>query len=241
MTTDREASRKYYAELFGWSYRESDMGPMGTYVVIKGGDREFGGMVPLEAEHGMPSHFMSYLTVEDVDAVCEKVPGLGGKVAVPAMEIPRTGRFAVLADAQGAYFSPFKYGFEPEAPPEGPPPHGTVCWVELLTTDPEAAASFYGEVCGWTTRSQDMGESGKYWMYMRGEEMMAGMMKLPPGAEAPPNWMVYFAVDDVDSAAKKAESLGSKLWVPPRDIPGMGRFSVVGDPQGTVFGIFQAK
>ena len=68
-----------------------------------------------------------------------------------------------------------------------------------------------------------------------GEEGLGGIMSRPPQAEGtPPNWGVYVTVDDVDATVRKAEELGGKILVPPTDIPTVGRFCVLQDPQGAV-------
>lgn len=110
--------------------------------------------------------------------------------------------------------------------------HGAFSWCELMTTDSAAAKAFYTQLFGWDT--EDMAMPGMtYTVVKTGGCGIGGIMSIPKEAEGmPPAWGVYVTVDDVDLTAKKAEQLGAKLCVPPRDIPGVGRFCVIQDPQG---------
>jgi len=103
-----------------------------------------------------------------------------------------------------------------------------------MTTDVEGAKKFYTQLFGWET--EDMpSENMSYTITKIGDEGVGGIMPLPPEAEGvPPHWGVYITVDDVDATASKAEELGGKIHVPPTDIPNVGRFCVIQDPQGSV-------
>lgn len=108
-TTDPEAAGKFYSQIFGWDYQEMKM-PMGTYHVIKSGGREIGGMMktPPQVE-GMPPAWVSYVTVDNVDETAKKVESAGGKIIVPAMDIPEVGRMIVFQDPQGATLAAITY------------------------------------------------------------------------------------------------------------------------------------
>jgi uncharacterized protein len=117
---------------------------------------------------------------------------------------------------------------------------GRFVWYELMTTDVSAAADFYGKVVGWTAK--DSGMPGMdYRLFHSGESMVAGLMVQPEESRkmgTPPSWLGYVAVDDVDTASKEVAARGGSVFVEPRDIPGIGRFSVVGDPQQAVIALF---
>ena len=114
---------------------------------------------------------------------------------------------------------------------------GTPVWYELTTSDPDAAQRFYTKVVGWSVA--DSGMPGMdYRIAKAGEAMVAGMM-LPPAEGIPPNWAIYFAVDDCDKTAATAGAAGAKVCMQPTDIPGVGRFAVLTDPQGAAFSILQ--
>jgi len=119
--------------------------------------------------------------------------------------------------------------------------HGRFIWYELITTDPKAAQSFYGDVVGWTF--EDMpGDGFTYTVASAGGNGVGGLMLIPPEAKAmgaPPHWSGYVYVDDCDAAAEKIKGLGGSVIRPPSDIPSVGRFAVVADPHGAVFEIMK--
>ena len=238
MTKDKDKALKFYTSLFGWNVHEEDMGEMGKYPMIGVGETWLGGVVSLKDEN-VPPHWIAYVTVPDVDAAAVKAEELGGKVFVPPTDIPKVGRFTAIADPQGATIYPFK--FSGKIPPEieGMPPAGFFCWNELLTSDPQAASGFYQEIFGWEVTSSEMGEVGTYWMYKRGGKEEAGMMKMPPQVEAPPHWLPYVSVDNVDATVKKCEELGGKVYCQPTNIPEIGRFAVLADPGGAAIAVFR--
>jgi hypothetical protein len=104
-TRDLGAAKKFYTELLGWQLEESNVAGM-SYIEIVAGGEHIGGMYQMTAENGgAPSHWMSYVEVEDVDDRAEKAAELGGKVCVPPTDIPNVGRFCVITDPTGATFS----------------------------------------------------------------------------------------------------------------------------------------
>lgn len=118
---------------------------------------------------------------------------------------------------------------------------GLFAWYELLTTDVAAAIGFYSKVVGWTTRPFSDGKE-PYTMWVNGESPIGGVMTLPEEAKqmgAPPHWMAHVFVADVDASVEQARSLGAEVYVPPTDVPTVGRFSVIADPTGAVISLFK--
>lgn len=118
---------------------------------------------------------------------------------------------------------------------------GTFVWYELMTEDVKAAEAFYAEVLGW-----HMADAGHpvmaYTLACVGEIRVGGIMALPDEVRAHggrPHWIGYVAVGDVDAKAAEIERLGGTVHRAPADIPGIGRFSVVADPQGAGFVLFR--
>ena len=112
--------------------------------------------------------------------------------------------------------------------------HGAFSWSELMTTDPQAATEFYGQLFGWTITTEAMPQ-GPYHLLKIGEASVGGIMGMPPNAgPMPPMWGCYVTVDDIDQTAQHCGELGGKVLMPPTDIPGVGRFAVLQDPQGAV-------
>lgn len=112
--------------------------------------------------------------------------------------------------------------------------HGAFSWNELMTTDVAGAKAFYGELFGWQMQDEPMPE-GTYTMLKAGDHEVGGLMAMPTDAAgAPPAWGAYVTVDNVDQQTVRAEQLGGKVILPPRDIPDVGRFAVISDPQGAM-------
>ncbi|MDP9121370.1 MAG: VOC family protein [Acidobacteriota bacterium] len=239
MTTDLAKALRYYQDLFGWEIKSVDMGPAGTYPMVHVAGDDWGGFVELDASHrGIPSHWVPYVVVESVDRAVELAERLGGKVAVPGRDIPGVGRFAVVVDPTGGVSSPFR----PEKPAgegyQGLPRPGTFCWEELLATDPESAALFYGEVYDWKVISQEQPGMGTYHHWKRGDKDAGGMLHKPAGT-GPSAWLPYIAVDDVEAKAARVRELGGKVLREAAEVPGIGRFAVTADPTGAIVGLFK--
>ena len=118
---------------------------------------------------------------------------------------------------------------------------GRFVWYELMSNDLAAARAFYGQVVGWGATDSQM-PNMTYWLFTQGEEQVAGLMDIPPEARAmgaPPSWLGYIAVDDVDAASAAVAAAGGSVLHPTTEIPNMLRFTVVADPGGAVFGLLQ--
>jgi len=112
--------------------------------------------------------------------------------------------------------------------------HGAFSWNELMTTDITAAKSFYSELFGWKLKDEDSGDMA-YTMASAGDREVAGMMEIPDETKGmPPSWGGYVTVDNVDQQIERARKLGAKTVVEPKDIPNIGRFAVITDPQGAM-------
>ena len=117
--------------------------------------------------------------------------------------------------------------------------HGAFSWSELTTTDPKAAATFYGGLFGWTFKNMGP-EMGDYHVASVGETMIAGVMSMPPGAPPmPPAWGCYVTVTNLDASVARCAELGGKTLVPPMDVPTVGRMAVIQDPQGATLSLMQ--
>ena len=115
--------------------------------------------------------------------------------------------------------------------------HGSISWSELMTSDVAGAKKFYSELFGWKFEDMPM-ENMDYTVVSVDDDEVAGMMPFPPDSPPmPPNWGLYITVDDVDATAEKASGMGAKIVMPPQDIPEVGRFCVMQDPQGAFISI----
>jgi predicted enzyme related to lactoylglutathione lyase len=236
-THDVKGAEAFYSELFAWKPFEVEAPGHGKYTMLKCDGKDVGGIAKLSANDASPPHWRSFCWADDLDATVRKAKELGGTIVVPPTEMPGFGSFAAIKDSQGAVLMPW-HG--KEAPPEleGPPPVGSFCWDELLTTDTAAAAKFYKELYGYTVEEKNMGPMGTYRVLKRGDRETAGIMSKPM-AEVPTHWTAYVHVVNVDESAKRAERLKATIAVQPMDIPGIGRFAVLVDPSHASIPIFQ--
>ena len=114
---------------------------------------------------------------------------------------------------------------------------GAFSWTELTTTDPRAARDFYGKLLGWKFQDMDVG-TGTYTVINVGEAGVGGITAVPPNAAGmPPAWGSYITVDDVDKVVAKVTGLGGRVLLPPMDIPTVGRFATIMDPQGATISL----
>jgi len=240
-TTDQNAAKGFYNTLFGWEVQDMPMGPAGVYTIFKlqGRDAAAGcSLRPDETAQGIPSHWMIYITVENADAAVAKAQQLGGKILAPAFDVMDAGRMAVVQDPTGAIFCPWQPNTSNGIGIVHV--HGTLCWADLSTADPKRASDFYSGLFGWQLINDPKDPSG-YLHIKNGEHHIGG---IPPAAHrqpgTPAHWLAYFLADDVDATANKAKEMGAKLYLPPMSTAGVGRMSVIADPQGAVFSIFKS-
>jgi predicted enzyme related to lactoylglutathione lyase len=106
VTRDMDGATKFYTELLGWKAVVGDM-PGIKYTLLKSGDSDAGGLMdmPPDVPKEVPSHWMAYIAVDDVDGLAEKVGSLGGNILHGPQDIPTVGRFCIIQDPTGAVVS----------------------------------------------------------------------------------------------------------------------------------------
>lgn len=239
MTTDPEAAIEFYTKVIGWRVTRFDQDP--SYRMWTMGGPPMGGLMllPEDARRmGAPPHWLPYLLVPDVGIVTRQAMALGARTYVEPRDIPSVGRFAVLADPQGAVFAVYTPAGEERGSDETP--LGDFSWHELATTDYQAAWRFYQSLFEWVhTESMDMGPAGVYWMFARSgtRRTIGGMYTKSPEMAAPPHWLCYVRVASADKAAQMVARLGGKVLNGPMDVPGGDRIAQCMDPQGAVFAV----
>lgn len=244
-TTDTKAAFRFYKELFDWGIQETPLPDGSTYAMLKKGGDDAAAMYTLMQEmvkQGIPPHWMSYVAVDDVDATAKKIEANGGKVVMGPMDVKPDGklfigRMAVAQDPEGATFSIWQAGSHIGATVVNE--HGALCWNELYTRQQDAALKFYRAVFDWGAQPMDMGGGPPYQVVTVGERPNGGIMAMTPEMQFPPNWMVYFAVDDCDKRLEKAKAAGATVVHGPFDAPGIGRMATLLDPQGAAFSIIR--
>jgi predicted enzyme related to lactoylglutathione lyase len=237
MTPDPEAALKFYTQVVGWKTEAWDKNT--SYIMWMTERGPIGGLMTLPAEaklQGAPPHWLAYISTPDLDATVADAVRLGGRVLKPATEIPDVGRFAILADPQGAVFA----AFTPLSPmPQSDTPQaGDFRWHELATTDPVAAFGFYEQLFGWQKmEAMDMGPSGVYQIFGWSGRSMGGVYQKPQEMAAPPNWLGYVHVPDTNKAVDKITKAGGKVLNGPMEVPGGDLIAQGLDPQGAAFAV----
>ncbi len=120
-------------------------------------------------------------------------------------------------------------------------PLGRFTWYQVNATDVDAARDFYTDVAGWHAEKLPMQDGSEYTEFYAGKIPVGGIMAMPDEAKqggAPQHWLSYISTPKVDDTVAKARELGAQVFVPPTDIPDVGRFAVLGDPQGAAFAMF---
>lgn len=256
MTPDAKASEAFYGPMLGWRFGGGD-----DYREIHGSEGGVGGMLQLTPEMtggGARPCWIGYILVDDVDTMVASVTDGGGSIYMPARDMPGIGRFAMVADPQGAAF----YVMKPTPPTDNPdmasnafsydrPRIGHCAWNELATSDPAAALHFYGQRFGWVKDGEmDMGPMGKY-EFLRhtgrapdgsppGHGMLGAVMPKMPQVPVSA-WTHYFRVADIDAAVAHIRANGGKVIHGPVEIPG-GDFSMNAiDPQNAFFGLVGSR
>jgi predicted enzyme related to lactoylglutathione lyase len=243
-TSDADGAKAFYGELFGWTFDDMPAGPGMTYSMCKLGGETACALYQKGAEmKDIPDHWAAYITVDDVEAATKRAAA-AGKVLKEPFDVMDAGRMSVIQDPTGAVLQLWQATKHIGATVTKVP--GSICWVELYTTDPAAAAPFYRQVLGWETSEFDMGPMGTYTLFSREGEgkagQVGGMMKMPPDMQGvPSNWLVYFEAADVDASAKRVEQLGGKIVMPATDIPDIGRFAIAQDRTGGTFTLYTNK
>jgi len=240
-TTDHAAAKNFYSSLLGWSADDMPMGPSGVYTIFRLNARDAAAgynLNPAQIAQKVPPHWMLYIRVDSADAAATEVASLGGTVVMAPFDVMDAGRMAVVTDPTGAYFCLWEAKRNRGIGIAGV--HGTLCWADLSTPDPDRAKTFYSGLFGWQIMAGEDDTSG-YLHIKNGEQFIGGIPPLthrPPGV--PAHWLPYFQVDDVDAVAKKAAGMGGKVCLPPMSMENVGRFSVISDPQGAAFAIFKS-
>ena len=235
-TSDADGAKVFYGGLFGWEFEDLPVPDAPPYTMARIGGRNVAALYAKRDEQ-VPAAWLSYVTVEDADAIAARTPELGGTVISEPFDVPEAGRMAVLQDPTGAVFAVW----QPRASIGAQLVNdvGALTINQLNTSDPEAAQAFYGALFGWTFQS--VGGGGQdYWGINNGERLNGGMMPLPEDGGAPPNWLAYFTSADIDASVAKVGELGGRVLVAPAPIPG-GRIAVAADPQGAAFALFEGR
>jgi hypothetical protein len=237
-TTDQAAAKDFYGSLFGWEADDRPFGEDVYYSMQMLDGKAAAAIAPQPQEQqaaGVPPLWNSYVSVVSADETAQRAGELGATVHAGPFDVMQAGRMAVIQDPQGAYFMLWERGETFGAEIVNEP--GALVWNELSTPDMDGAASFYGDLFGWTTVPFE--ESPEPYLGIRnGERSNGGIRGL--NEPMPPNWLVYFGVPEIDAAVARVGELGGGTIVAPMDI-GVAKIAVVRDPQGAVFALYAGQ
>lgn len=240
-TTDLEGAKRFYGELFGWEPEDVPVGDGQTYTMLRLGGKEVAAMYEQgedQRQQGIPPNWLSYVTVDDLDARAARVDELGGSAIMPPFDVMEVGRMAVLQDPGAAVFAMWEPKTSIGATVVNDP--GAMTWNELRTRDVDGATAFYGGLFGWKIEPTE-GADGSYFTIRNGERLNGGVIPISEDwAPVPPHWAVYFTVPDADEAIARIEELGGRVQMAPIEVPA-GRFAGVADPQGASFSLFEGE
>ena len=234
VSDDIAKARGFYEKLFGWHAEAMPMPGGDPYNVIHNSNAGIGGYS--KAPPGVPNTWLSYLSVEDVDASYKAALAAGARSLMAPMDYGNAVRAATLADPTGGTFSLWK-GAQSDPAETAETPVGAWYWNELSTQDDKKALAFYEKTFGFTHDEMPMPQ-GTYYLLKQGDKMRGGLCKAMDAA-TPAMWMQYVKVADCDASAAKATSLGARMVVPPSDIPAVGRFAMFIDPQGAALAVMK--
>lgn len=232
LTPEVDAAKAFYTETLNWKIEPYKMeGSDFEYPVIKVGETGIGGfMKPPMA--GVPTHWLSYLAVDDVDAAAKLFVKKGGRTLADAMDIPTIGRIQPVQDPQGAVLALFKPAYDAPHDAKGP---GAVHWCELWSTDPAKAAKFYADVFGLETEAMTT-PNGTYHLLEKDGQHVGGIGDAQAQG-VPTGWLQYIEVSDPDATVARAKQNGATPLSPVMEVPGIGRFAQLRDPVGGVFAV----
>jgi predicted enzyme related to lactoylglutathione lyase len=237
-TSDPDGAKAFYTSLFNWSARDLPTDRGVPYTMLFRGDRRVCALYRRAPDMGDRSRWQGYVAVADVDAAADSAAAMGARLLMAPMDVMQAGRLAVIQDPTGAAVGLWQAGEHAGAELLNEP--GAQCWLELQTGDKRLAARFYGGLLGWTTRTSKSVMDGRYEIFVHDGREIGGMLQIEKEwGPVPPNWSVYFGVDDCDGALKAAVGLGAKALFPAMDVESVGRFAFLQDPQGAVFAVIE--
>jgi uncharacterized protein len=237
-TSDQAAAKAFYGELLGWQADDRPLDGGGYYSMQTIGGKNvaaIAGQPEQQREAGVPPLWNSYVSVESADAAVERAQELGATIHAPAFDVMTVGRMAVIQDPQGAYVMVWEPRDHHGASLVNAP--GALAWNELQSPDLDASAAFYRDLFGWAAEQAE-GMEDPYLIIQNGGAANGGIRDVTP--PAPPSWLVYFGIEDLDGSLARLKELGGMVLAGPIDIQ-VARIAVVADPQGAVFALYDGQ
>jgi hypothetical protein len=232
-TSDVDAAKRFYGELFGWVFSDLAEGDV-QYTVVENRSRMIAGIVADPEADGDASLWIGSISVPDVDRAAEQTREAGGIVHDPPQELQDRGRTAFVTDPQGAGVAFLRASGGD--PPDREPAAGDFGWVELWTSDLAGSLAFYVSL-GYTAGGLQIRGDEPYRVLKVAGEPQAGVVELERG-DAGSGWLPYVAVDDLSATLERAVALGGQVVVEPDPEFAEGLTAVIVDPTGAALAVF---
>ncbi len=240
-TSDREKSKEFYSNLFGWFGFEMPGEDTGGYSMFLMNQKPVAGYFPLMPEQiamNIPPHWMSYLKTDDINETVKLVKENGGSIVVDVQVVPTQGAMALAQTPDGGMFglwqpeNHFGSAYKEE--------HGSFSWFEYGCRDREVAIKFFESVFGWQSQTSPMGEM-LYTLLTKDEKMIAGLYELPESmGDVPNHWLPYFEINDIDKGIEVILANSGTILMPKMFVENVGHFAVFQDNVGAVSGLLQS-
>jgi predicted enzyme related to lactoylglutathione lyase len=236
-TPDLDGALRFYGGVFGWEFEDAGA-EAGHYhqALVRG--RRVAGLGPAQPGGSAVAYWTTYLSGTDVDAHAAAIGQAGGTVMFGPMDVEGQGRMLIAVDPEGAMFGIW----EPQAHTGAQlvNENAALTWNQLASRNLDGAARFLGSVFPYAFEALPQMPFDAYRVFKVGERVVGGMIAMPDEvpAEAPPHWLTYFWLDDVDAGAERARELGGEVLRGPEDSP-YGRSATLRDPQGGLFAVIR--
>jgi uncharacterized protein len=232
-TPDLEDALRFYGGLFGWEFEDAGE-EAGHYHMATVRGKRVAGIGPAQPGSPPMAYWTTYLTGTDVEEHAKAIGDAGGTVMFGPLDVMDAGRMLVASDPEGAAFGVW----QPQAHTGAQlvNENAAYTWSERMTRDLEGTKRFYNAVFGIEFENLPDTPPDAYQVLKVGANVVGGIFAMPDDvpAEAPPHWLTYFWLDDVDAGFERARELGGQLLREPVDSP-YGRYAPVQDPQGGTF------
>lgn len=235
VTDDVPAARKFYTQLFGWTFRD-----MGGYAIAANDERPLAGIFQRQrpADPNAKPRWFGYLSVASVANAEKAVTNGGGKVLAPPQKVPARGEQAVFADAEGAIFGIVKSSAGD--PGDFQPDPGDWIWMQLMSRDARKAAEFYRAVGGYEViENSSTNRVSDYVLTSKGFARATVGMIPASNEKVRPNWLPFVRVKSVGESAAKARQLGGRVLIEPKPELFDGKVAVIADPTGAAIGLLE--
>jgi uncharacterized protein len=237
MTTDVAAAATFYRNVVSWGTREASSSNL-PYMLFTADEVPTAGLIELPEEGrklGATPRWTGYIGVRDVNVAADRIKRRGGAVYVPPTDT-NIGRISVVADTHAATFGVIErtQAAPQQAANSGKP--GRIGWQELFATDLAKEVAFYCELFGWQKADTDNHLTAAYVSLSAGGQVIGGAFKNPT-ENAPPFWLFYFNVDDLDGAAERVRAGGGQASLNDEELPGGLWIAHCVDPHGAAFSL----